>query len=365
MDKLCELGLIPHFCAGPNRRAPWYDAPQMAARKAKKRAGTIALVGRPNVGKSTLLNAILGERIAIVSHHPQTTRDRIAGILTTPSSGARPATQFVFQDTPGLHSARNRLGKRMNDVAAGTAEECDVIVLVVDVSAAANAEIRPEDTKVLRSLAQTDRERPILLVINKIDRVTETATLIDVLAAFGSMHDFAAIVPISAKKRDGVDRLLDEIAKLLPEQEFLFPEDELSDKPLRFFVAEMVREQVLVRTREEVPHGVAVTVDAYEEPLVPCPRGRGGPSQRKTSKAVTKIKLTVHVAKDSHKGIIIGAGGKMLAAIGTAARQRAERLVGGQVHLDIKVKATPNWFDDEARLVDLGYGEAKAKRASA
>jgi len=326
----------------------------MAAKKAKKRAGTIALVGRPNVGKSTLLNAILGERIAIVSHHPQTTRDRIAGILTVEAKGTRPPTQFVFQDTPGLHTAKNRLGKRMNDLATGTAEACDVVVFVVDVSAAANAEVRPEDTKVLRQLVKEDAERAILLVINKIDRVGEKAKLIDVLAAFGSMHDFASIIPISAKKRDGVDRVLDEIAKLLPEQDFLFPDDELSDKPVRFFVSEMLREQVLMRTREEVPHGVAVTVDAYEEPN----------PKRKTSKAVTKIKLTIHVAKDSHKGIIIGAGGKMLVTIGTAARQRAERLIGGQVHLDIKVKATPNWFDDDARLLDLGYGEAKTKRAS-
>jgi GTP-binding protein Era len=326
----------------------------MAAKKKKQRAGTVALVGRPNVGKSTLLNAILGERIAIVSHHPQTTRDRIAGILT------RDATQFVFQDTPGMHSPRNRLGKRMNDVATGTAEECDVIVFVVDVSAAANAEIRPEDTKVLGQIAKASEgePRPVILVINKIDRVTEKAKLIDVLAAFGSMHAFAAVIPISAKKRDGVDRLLDEIAKLLPALEpgepFPFPEDELSDKPVRFFVSEMVREQVLMRTREEVPHGVAVTVDSYEEPN----------PKRKTSKAVTTIKLTVHVAKDSHKGIIIGAGGKMLKEIGTAARQRAERMIGGQVHLDIKVKATPNWFDDDARLLDLGYGEAKAKGAA-
>ncbi len=329
----------------------WYERALMAAKKQKKRAGTVALVGRPNVGKSTLLNAILGERIAIVSHHPQTTRDRIAGIFT------REGTQFVFQDTPGLHTARNRLGTRMNAVASGTAEECDVTVFVVDVSAAANAEIRPEDTKVLAQLTKrsSDSEEapPILLVINKIDRVTEKAKLIDVLAAFGGMHDFAAVIPISAKKRDGIDRLLDEIAKRLPEQDFLFPEDELSDKPLRFFVSEIVREQVLMRTREEVPHGVAVTIDSYEEPN----------PKRKTAKAVTIVKLTVHVAKDSHKGIIIGAGGKMLKEIGTAARMRAERLIGSQVHLDIKVKATPNWFDDDARLLDLGYGEAKAKRA--
>jgi GTP-binding protein Era len=327
----------------------------MASKRAKKRAGTIALVGRPNVGKSTLLNAILGERLAIVSHHPQTTRDRIAGILTTDKA------QFVFQDLPGIHTAKNRLGRRMNEVATGTAEECDVLVFVVDVSAAANAEIRPEDTKVLAQLKGA--AQPIILVINKIDRVTEKQKLIDVLGAFGGMHDFAAVVPISAKKRDGVDRLLDEIAKLLPEGEPIYPEDELSDKPVRFFVAEMVREQVLMRTREEVPHGVAVTIDAYEEPLVSPARGRAG-AKRKTAKVVTKIKLTVHVAKDSHKGIIIGQGGKMLQAIGTAARQRAERLIGSQVHLDIKVKATPNWFDDDARLVDLGYSEGTTKKAA-
>lgn len=320
----------------------------MAAKKRKMRAGTIALVGRPNVGKSTLLNAILGERLAIVSHHPQTTRDRIAGIVTTDRA------QFVFQDTPGVHAARNRLGKRMNELATGTAAECDVIVFVVDVSAAANAEIRPEDTKVLAQLDKEEGERPVILVINKIDRVTEKPKLIDVLTSFSSMHDFAAVVPISAKKRDGIDRLLGEIEKLLPEGDFLYPEDELSDKPVRFFVAEMVREQVLMRTREEVPHGVAVTIDAYEEPN----------PKRKTAKAVTRITLTVHVAKESHKGIIIGKGGSMLQEIGAAARQRAERLIGGQVHLDIKVRATPNWFDDDARLVDLGYADTTKRGKS-
>lgn len=327
-----------------------HPASRMASKKApapKKqafRAGTIALVGRPNVGKSTLLNAILGTRLAIVSHHPQTTRDRIAGILTTEDA------QFVFQDTPGVHAAKTRLGRRMNDVATGTAEACDLIVFVVDVSAAANAEIRPEDTKVLRAITGGDSEgRPVLLVVNKVDRVAEKTKLLDVLQAFGTMHDFAAIVPISAKKRDGVDRLLGVIAEHLPEGPALYPEDELSDKPVRFFVAEMVREQVLMRTREEVPHGVAVTIDAYEEPS----------PKRKTAKVVTKIKLTIHVAKDSHKGIIIGQGGQMLAAIGTAARRRAESLIGSQVHLDVKVKATPGWFDDDARLKDLGYVDPK------
>jgi GTPase len=307
------------------------------------RAGTIALVGRPNVGKSTLLNAILGERLAITSHQPQTTRDRIAGIITTKDA------QFVFYDTPGVHSAKNKLGHRMNDLATGAATAADVVVFVVDVASDATPAVRKEDAVAFAALP---KERPTLLVVNKIDRVKEKAKLLDLLGAYGGMHDFAAVVPLTAKKAKsdgGVGRLLKEIRSLLPEGPALYPEDELSDKPVRFFVAELVREQVLLRTREEVPHGVAVTVDAYEE-----------------GKKLTRITMSVHVAKDSHKGIIIGQGGKMLVAIGTAARERVERLIGQKVHLDIRVKATPGWFDDAARLIDLGYadeGEAAKPKA--
>lgn len=312
--------------------------------KSSFRAGSIALVGRPNVGKSTLLNAILGERLAITSHQPQTTRDRIAGIINTKDA------QFVFFDTPGVHSAKNKLGHRMNDVATGTATSADVVVFVVEVGPDATPAVRKEDAVAFATLP---KERPTLLVVNKIDRVKEKSKLLEVLGAYGAMHDFAAVVPLTAKKAKrrapgdpsdeidrGVARLLKEIRALLPEGPALYPEDELSDKPVRFFVSELVREQVLLRTREEVPHGVAVTVDAYEE-----------------GKKLTRITMSVHVAKDSHKGIIIGQGGKMLAAIGTKARERIERLIGQKVHLDIRVKATPGWFDDAARLVDLGYAD--------
>ena len=310
-------------------------------KKARPRSGTIALIGRPNVGKSTLLNAMLGTRLAITSHHPQTTRDRIAGILTTDR------TQFVFLDTPGVHKPKNRLGQRMNDLATGTAADADVVVFVVDVGPAAAPEVRPDDAEALRTIA--DEGKPVILVVNKVDRVAEKPKLLDYLTAYAAMRDFQAVVPVSAKKRDGVQRLLGEIEKVLPEGEHLYPEDELSDRPVRFFIAELVREQVLMRTRQEVPHGVAVTIDAYEE-----------------SKKLTRITISVHVAKESHKGIIIGQGGKMLAAIGTAARERAERLLGQKVHLDVRVKTTPGWFDDAARLVDLGYGDegvARPKKA--
>jgi GTPase len=288
------------------------------------------------VGKSTLLNAMLGARLAITSHHPQTTRDRIAGILT------QGRTQFVFLDTPGLHAPKNRLGQRMNDLATGTAADADVVLFIVDVGPDAKPEVRPDDTAALRAISEGGR--PVILVVNKIDRLADKQKLLDYLPSYAALRDFAAIVPVSAKKRDGTARLLSAIESFLPEGEHLYPEDELSDRPVRFFVAELVREQVLMRTRQEVPHGVAVTVDAYEE-----------------GKKLTRITLTVHVAKESHKGIIIGQGGKMLVAIGTAARERTEQLIGQKVHLDIRVKTTPGWFDDAARLVDLGYGDEGEK----
>lgn len=292
---------------------------------------------------------MIGERIAIISHHPQTTRDRIAGILTTEDR------QLVFQDTPGIHQPKTRLGRRMNDVAAGTAENCDVVVFVVDVPADPVAEAqrtdatREKDAAVLRGVP---KDKPVVLVVNKIDRIKEKSKLLDVLTAYSALHDFAAVVPVSAKKRDGVERLRTVLGELLPEGEWLYPEDDISDRPVRFFIAELVREQVLMRTREEVPHGIAVTVDAFEE----------ASEKKATAKRppITRITLSIHVAKDSHKGIIIGQGGKMLTAIGTAARERAERLLGHRVHLDIRVKATPDWFDNASRLVELGYGDDKA-----
>jgi GTPase len=315
---------------------------EMAAakkRRTKTRAGTVALVGRPNVGKSTLLNAILREHVAITSHHPQTTRDRVAGILTLPDA------QLVFQDTPGIHTAKTRLGHRMNQVAAGTASACDAVVFVTD---ARSPEVRPEDREALLVIPA---EKKTVLVISKIDRIEPKDALFEVLAAHAALRDFAAVVPISAKKRDGLDRLLEVLTPLLPEGEPLHPPDEISDRPVRFFVAELVREQILTRTRQEVPHGVAVTVDAFDEPT--------------PKKPIARIALTVHVAKDSHKGIIIGEGGKMLAAIGTAARARAEKLLGHRIHLDVRVRATPGWFDDAARLVDLGYADETPKRKRA
>jgi GTPase len=311
----------------------------MVARSPKKRprAGTIALVGRPNVGKSTLLNALLGERIAITSHHPETTRDRIAGIV------ARGDSQLVFLDTPGIHRPRHRLGERMNDLAAETAAGSDVAIFMTDVSVPPDAKPREDDRSILTAIPANT---PTIVAINKVDKVHPKSLLMPVLEAYAAVRpDVVAVIPVSALKADrGLERILDEVEKHLPEGPPLYDPEEISDKPVRFFVAEFVREQILRRTRQEVPHGVAVTVETFEE-------GKKG----------TKIAVTVHVAKESHKGIIIGDGGKMLGAIGKAARERTERLLGTKVHLTTFVRATPGWFDDPKHLADLGYVDDTSK----
>lgn len=299
-----------------------------------RRAGTVALLGRPNVGKSTLLNALLGTRIAIVSHHPQTTRDRIAGILTLRG------VQYVLLDTPGFHAAKTRLGERMNDLATGAASDCDVAVFVTDLSR--DPAIRLRDKALLDTLPA---KTPVVLVVNKIDRLANKADLLPILQAYGELRNFDAVVPVSAKTRGGMDRILLEVGKLLPEGPALYDPEELSDKPTRFFVAEFVREQILRRTRQEVPHGIAVSVESFDE-----------------GKKLARILVTVHVSKESHKGIVIGDGGKMLREVGTAARIRAEKLLGQKVHLETVVRASPGWLDDPKRLEELGYeGSAKPK----
>ncbi len=321
--------------------------PPAASPSQVTRAGTVALIGRPNVGKSTLLNALLGERIAITSHHAQTTRDRIAGILT------RDGVQYVFLDTPGLHRARHKLGERMNEVARAAAAECDVAVFMTEPEmrntpegVVCNPTVREDDLAILQAIPAST---PVVLLVNKIDKVKPKALLFPLLDAYGKARDVAAIVPVSALKADNLDAILAEVGKHLPEGDALFDAEELSDRPVRFFVAEFVREQILRRTRQEIPHGVAVTVESFDE-----------------NAKLVRIAVTIHVVKESHKGIIIGDGGKMLSAVGKAARLRAEELIGQKVHLETFVRTTEGWYDDAARLADMGYadeGSAKRKRA--
>ena len=297
------------------------DAPQPT------RSGRVALVGRPNVGKSTLLNALLGEPLAIISPHPQTTREPVRGVLT------RDTVQYVFVDTPGLHEARTRLGHRMNDQARTQARQADAVVLVAETRA------DERDLALAGSLDELVGDVPAVLVLNKVDKLKDKALLLPVIAAFNDVRAFAAVVPMSARRGDGVDRLLGALGELLPEQEMLYPPDTLSDQPERFFVAELVREQILAHTRQEVPHGVAVVIERFEE-----------------GKTVTHIEVAVHVAREGHKGILVGARGSMMKAIGTAARMRVEKMLGRKVHLAVRVRATPGWMDDAAKLAELGYG---------
>lgn len=288
-------------------------------------AGRVALVGRPNVGKSTLLNVAIGEKIAIVSPHPQTTRQRLLGVLTDSRS------QIVFVDAPGLQLGpappRHRLGVRMQNEALEALRDADLVLVVAD------ARTEP-DAELLASVP-----KGAVLALNKVDLVKPRSDLLPRLEAWAKAHDFAAIVPISAKTKSGVERLVRELRERMPEGERMFDDDTLTDKPARFMVAEFVREQILVRTRQEVPHGIAVTVDRFDE------LGKRG----------ARVALTVHVPKESHKKIVVGKGGDMLKAVGTAARKELSRLLGIPVHLSIWVRVTPDWVDDPKALGELGY----------
>ncbi len=314
------------------------------------RSGRIAIVGRPNVGKSTLLNALLGEPLAITSPHAQTTRAPVRGVLT------KGDTQYFFVDTPGLHVPRTRLGHWMNNAAWDAAREADAVVLMVDVPTIESAPARDgarlaKSREVLKpktadrllalELAAELPGMPTVLAVNKVDRLKAKSLLLPLLAAFSEVHSFASTVPLSAKNANGVDRLLTELRSVLPEQPFLCDPDTLSDQPERFFVAELVREQILAHTRQEVPHGVAVIVERFDE-----------------SAKRPRIEVAIHVAREAHKKILVGAEGTMLKTVGTAARQNIERMLGRAVHLQLWVRSTPDWMNDDARMRELGYGRA-------
>jgi GTP-binding protein Era len=294
-----------------------------------RRSGRVAIVGRANVGKSTLLNALLGEPIAIVSRHAQTTRDQILGVVTHGDA------QLGFIDTPGLHKARHKLGARMNALARDAAREADVVLFVTDVTSPPRATFSEEDRAILKALPD---EVPVVLVLNKIDRVKDKHAMLAVLEGVAKEYDFKSIIPVSALRTDGMDRIITEVSGLLPKGDFLFDGDSLSDKPVRFFVAEFVREQILQKTYQEIPHGIAVAVERFDE---------SGPTYI--------IELAVHVDREAHKKILIGAKGAMMKAVGTAARARIEAMLGKHVHLQLWVRVTPGWAESEDKLRELGY----------
>jgi GTP-binding protein Era len=289
------------------------------------KSGYVAIVGRPNVGKSTLLNRIVGEKISIVSRKAQTTRHRISGILTLPDA------QFVFVDTPGFQTRHaNALNRAMNRGVTQALADVDVVVFVVEAG-----RFDAQDKAVLRLLP---RERPVILAVNKIDHLKDKATLLPMLASLSSEFPFTAIVPVSAAKGSQVADLLSEVRKTLPHNEALFGEDEITDRSERFLAAEYIREKLFRLTGDELPYASTVEIEKFE-----------------IDGTLRRISATIVVDRPAHKGIVIGKGGETLKRIATEARQDMERLFDGKVFLEIFVKVKSGWSDDERLLKSLGY----------
>lgn len=288
----------------------------------------ITIAGRPNVGKSTLTNYLVGEKIAIVSNKPQTTRNRICGVLT------KEDTQFVFVDTPGFHKPRTKLGDYMVNVTKSSIADVDLSVLVVEPIAS----VGPQEQGLIEQFAA--RKCPAILAINKIDTV-EKDVLLEVIDIYSKAASFAAIIPISAKTGDGVAQLLEECKKFAIESPFLFPEDSTTDQPERQVMAEIIREKLLWCLDREIPHGTAVEITKFSE------RDNG----------IIDIDATIYCEKPSHKGIIIGKGGAMLKKISSMARQDCEKFMGTQVFLTTWVKYKENWRDNDFLIRNFGYRE--------
>ena len=295
-------------------------------------AGTVAILGRPNVGKSTLLNALVGEKLAIVTPKPQTTRNRILGVWNGP------AGQIVFVDTPGVHGSKKALNRFMVQEALGTIESVDAALLVVDAG-----ERRPnnDEREILRTLEAA--RRPTVLALNKVDKVKDKAALLPLLADWEHAWQFAALVPISALKHKNLEPVVAELVKLLPEGAPLYGPDMLTDRTERFLAAELIREQVFLLTRQELPYAVAVDIVSWEE------RAR----QDGTEDVV--IEATILVERESQKAIAVGKGGAMIREIGTKARAEITELLGRPAHLKLQVKVEPEWTTSPAALARLGY----------
>ena len=292
-----------------------------------KKSGIITICGRPNVGKSTLTNALVGEKVAIVSNKPQTTRNRICGILN------RGESQFVFVDTPGLHKARTRLGDYMVNVVKESVSDVDAIMLLVEPIANIGG---PEQQLI-------DRIKtigcPAVLVINKVDTLEKKEELLEIIQLYSEAHEFQAIVPISARKKEGVDELLDILEGFIQPGPQLFPADMTSDQPERQMMAEILREKMLLCLDKEIPHGTAVEIVRFAE----------------RDDEVVEVDATIYCEKNSHKGIIIGKGGAMLKKVSSLARKDMEKFMGTKIFLQTWVKVKENWRDNPAAIQNFGY----------
>ncbi|MEB6112833.1 GTPase Era [Kurthia gibsonii] len=290
------------------------------------KSGFISIIGRPNVGKSTFLNRVIGQKIAIMSDKPQTTRNKVQGVLTTDDA------QMIFIDTPGIHKPKHKLGEFMLKVSKNALREVEVIMFMVN----AEQKLGPGDEYVMEMLKGT--KTPVFLVVNKIDAIHPDEVLAKI-EEYRTAFDFAEIIPISALQGNNVDRLLETIKKYLPEGPQYYPADQVTDHPERFIIAEMIREKVLHLTRDEVPHSIAVEIEKI----------------RRDENEKVRVTASIIVERDSQKGIIIGKRGAMLKDIGIRARKDIENLLGSKVYLELWVKVQKDWRDRSSQLRDFGY----------
>jgi GTP-binding protein Era len=300
------------------------------------RSGFVSIIGRPNAGKSTLLNALVGEKVAIVTHKPQTTRNRILGMVNLAAQKGRPAAQIVLIDTPGVHKPVSTLNRKMMQEVYDALQGRDLILLIVD----AAAEFGAGDRFVLDLVKRAGGR--VFLLLNKVDTIAKPR-LLPLIAEYSKLHDFAEIIPISALKGEGLDLLLDKVVRALPEGPHYFPKDQYTDQPERFLAAEIVREKVLVAAAEEVPYATTVQVESYEE----LPR-------------LTRIHATIYCERDGQKKILVGKGGAMLKKIGTSARLELERILGTKVYLELFVKVRPDWRESKRFLEEMDWRQDKA-----
>jgi GTPase len=285
------------------------------------RSGFASLIGRPNAGKSTLLNALIGEKLAIVSEKPQTTRTTIQGVVNLPNA------QIVFIDTPGIHKSTSLFNKRMMETVRAALEDRDVLLYVADASLAFSGSLSKEDAEAVSVLK--DLSTPVLLVANKIDRVQDKRKLLPFIEQYKAVREFDEYIPVSATSGEGLDRVREAIVSRLPQGPAYFPADHLTDQPERFLAGELIREQILGQTRQEVPHSVAVLIERWEE-----------------TPKITKIAATIYVERDGQKAIVIGAGGAALKTIGTRARLEIEKMLGRKVFLELFVKVQKDWREN-------------------
>lgn len=310
------------------------------------RAGFVSIIGRPNAGKSTLLNALLGEKLAIVTHKAQTTRTRILGVLEQPAQSktktreALPAAQIVLVDTPGVHKPSTQLDRRMMQEVHDALESRDIVLVMVDATRRLDLSPASEDTFVLELIKKLDC--PVFLLINKIDLITRE-TLAPLIAQLSTLHSFAEVFPISARKGDGLERLVEKLVEYLPEGQRYFPKDQYTDQPERFLVAELIRERILQETGEEVPYASAVVIERFEEP------------QPEDRKPVTRIAAAIYCERAGQKAILIGKGGSKLKSIGTNARKEIESLLGTKVFLEMHVIVEENWRERRGFVESLDW----------